>query len=126
MRTGELCALRREDIDLKNKTLSVNGSVNRGTEDRGESRIGKTKSRHSVRTCPIPDLLIPVLQKHLDTLDHRNPMLIQAKRGEVIAQTTLAASSDREGTFKTRPTGHVPHIASHAHDAHADGGRNDA
>lgn len=34
MRTGELCALRREDIDLKNKTLSVNGSVNRGTEDR--------------------------------------------------------------------------------------------
>ncbi|RHI80931.1 site-specific integrase [Bifidobacterium pseudocatenulatum] len=95
MRTGELCALRREDIDLKNKTLSVNGSVNRGTEDRGESRIGKTKSRHSVRTCPIPDLLIPVLQKHLDTLDTDNPMLIQAKRGEVIAQTTLA------GQFKT-------------------------
>lgn len=95
MRTGELCALRREDVDLKNMTLHVSGSVNRGAHDLGKSRIGKTKSRHSVRTCPIPNLLIPVIQQHIDCLNTDNPMLLQAKRGEVIAQTTLA------GQFKT-------------------------
>lgn len=95
MRTGELCALRREDIDLKHRTVSVNGSANRGRDDLGKSRIGRTKSRHSVRTCPIPELLVPLLQEHLDGLDTDDPMLIQAKRGEVIAQTTLA------GQFKT-------------------------
>lgn len=95
MRTGELCALRREDVDLEHRTLSVNGSVNRGPDDLGRSRIGRTKSRHSVRTCPIPDLLVPVLRKHMDALDADDPMLIQTKRGDVIAQTTL------EGQFKT-------------------------
>ena len=69
----------------------------REPRNRGPGRITnrQNQKRHSVRTCPIPDLLIPVLQKHLDTLDTDNPMLIQAKRGEVIAQTTLA------GQFKT-------------------------
>lgn len=115
MRTGELCALRREDIDLKHRTVSVNGSANRGRDDLGKSRIGRTKSRHSVRTCPIPELLVLLLQEHLDGLDTDDPMLIQAKRGAVVAQTTLAGQFknarerlklDQPVTFRTL---HVTH-----------------
>ncbi|MFR0738822.1 MAG: tyrosine recombinase XerC [Bifidobacterium dentium] len=95
LRTGELCALQREDINLEGRTLTVRYSVNRGADDLGRSRLGRTKTPHSRRTCPIPDLIIPLLKEHLNQLDPDNPMLLQARRGEVIAQTTLTSQLKR-------------------------------
>jgi integrase len=90
MRIGELCGLQQTDFDLEQKVLSINNSVNRGADDLGRSQLGKTKSPHSRRTCPIPELLIPLIRDHMATLDTNDPMFLQAKRGDVIAQTTLA------------------------------------
>lgn len=95
LRTGELCALQREDINLEERTLTVRSNVNRGADDLGKSRLGRTKTSHSRRTCPIPDLIIPLLKEHLNQLEPDNPMLLQARRGEVIAQTTLTSQLKR-------------------------------
>ncbi len=122
MRTGELCALRKADIDLEHRTISVNGSVNRGENDLGKSRIGRTKTRHSRRTCPIPDLLVPLIREHLEVLDTADPMFLQARRGEVIAQTTLSGQLkvarerlglDQAITFRTLRVTHTTLMLQH-------------
>lgn len=122
MRTGELCALRKADIDLEHRTISVNGSVNRGENDLGKSRVGRTKTRHSRRTCPIPDLLMPLIRDHLEALDSDDPMFLQARRGEVIAQTTLSCQLkvarerlglDQAITFRTLRVTHTTLMLQH-------------
>ena len=122
MRTGELCALRKTDIDLEHRTISVNGSVNRGENDLGRARVGRTKTRHSRRTCPIPDLLVPLIKEHLETLDGDDPMFLQARRGDVIAQTTLSSQLkvarerlglDQAITFRTLRVTHTTLMLQH-------------
>ena len=69
LRIGELCALRWEDIDMENRTLTVCRTLQR-IYRRGENGEGHTqvvittpKTRHSVRTVPLSSLLMPVLRR---------------------------------------------------------------
>lgn len=62
LRPGEARELRREDVDLDARELAVLRAV----AGQGKNmRVGRTKTRKSVRRIPIPPVLIPALQKHL-------------------------------------------------------------
>ena len=69
LRIGEILALRWENIDFENKTISVlNGIVQipvfdeEGNVLSRKTVIGKTKTACSVREVPIPDILVEALQ----------------------------------------------------------------
>jgi len=57
LRLGELAALTWSDVDLENKTLTVNKSLNFKQRE-----LKAPKTAAGVRTVPIPDLLLPFLQ----------------------------------------------------------------
>lgn len=69
LRIGELCALRWEDIDLENRTVTVSRTMQRiyrrDEEGQGHTKILITtpKTRNSVRIVPLASLLIPVLRR---------------------------------------------------------------
>jgi len=64
LRIGELCGLKWSDIDIANGMLSVNRIVQRINEN-GKSKIiiGSPKSKSSVRTVPVPDFLLNILEQ---------------------------------------------------------------
>lgn len=65
LRIGELCALQWEDIDIKNKTITVRKTIQRiqtvGGKRKTKVVITEPKSANSNRTIPIPDCLIPMI-----------------------------------------------------------------
>jgi len=70
LRRGECIALEREDVDLKNKKLTVSKALNfqmnvgqlSGTKASKLRKKVKTDEDVGVRVIPIPDVLIPVLK----------------------------------------------------------------
>jgi integrase len=69
LRIGEILALRWENIDFENNTISVLSSITRiptldedGKILYSKTVIGKTKTTCSVREVPIPDILVEALQ----------------------------------------------------------------
>ncbi len=72
LRSGEIIALKKDDIDLKNKVLHVRKSRNRF----GEST---PKTRSSIREIPIIELLMPYISE-LYAL-HDNEYLFQTQYG---------------------------------------------
>ncbi|MFG6331730.1 MAG: site-specific integrase [Lachnospiraceae bacterium] len=67
LRVGEVCALRWEDISLSEKTLYVHQTMQRlqtGAESGAKTRVVVTvpKSSCSIRTIPLPDGLVRILQ----------------------------------------------------------------
>lgn len=65
LRRGETWALTKNDIDLKNKTISVSKTVYFDTTDGRKTLVGTPKSTSSNRIVPIPDILISDLEKHI-------------------------------------------------------------
>ncbi|KFI97867.1 tyrosine-type recombinase/integrase [Bifidobacterium stellenboschense] len=65
LRIGEVCALRRRDIDLKNLTLHIRAS--RKTMDK-TALTGKPKTANSVRDEAIPPQFAPLLNDLLDQI----------------------------------------------------------
>jgi integrase len=61
LRRGEVLALRWEDIDFDRQELKVTGSVRRVG---GVLRRRLPKTQSSVRTLPIPAILLQVLRQH--------------------------------------------------------------
>ncbi len=61
LRVGELMALRWEDIDLKNKIMSINHSMDCGRKDRVE--LGETKSRAGKRKIPLTNEAVFILKE---------------------------------------------------------------
>lgn len=65
LRLGEVCALKWSDIDLENKLLCVNRTVQRlpveGQQTRTMLMEGSPKSSFSKRVIPLPDRMIPYL-----------------------------------------------------------------
>lgn len=61
LRIGELCALKRKDIDLDNAVMHIKGTQLRTG---GKLTITSPKSTASVRTIPIPDCLLQELRHH--------------------------------------------------------------
>jgi len=72
MRSGEIIALKKEDIDLEKKIIYVK---------RSRSRYGETtpKTRYSVREVPILNTLYPYLEKLLHKHDHEYLLINQYK-----------------------------------------------
>ncbi len=68
LRAGEVLALRWENIDFENKTITINNGLTqvpifdkKGNVLYRKTVIGNTKTMCSVREVPIPDILIDVL-----------------------------------------------------------------
>ena len=66
IRIGELCALKWENIDLEKKILTVSNTVQRksiGSETATKVIVTPPKSNSSVRGIPLPEFIIPHLNK---------------------------------------------------------------
>lgn len=65
LRIGELCALRWEDIDFENNTLSVSRTVQRIKNIDGNNKtkllVGNPKTINSNRIIPLPEILVDYL-----------------------------------------------------------------
>ena len=61
LRKGEVLALTGEDINLKNRTLTINKAISTNNE------LVDTKNEYSNRTIPIFDKTIPILKKYENT-----------------------------------------------------------
>ncbi len=70
MRSGEIIALKKTDIDFKNNTITV---------QRTRSRFGESspKTRYSIRDIPILDLLYPYLKELYNKHDHEYLFITQ-------------------------------------------------
>lgn len=78
MRLGEICALKREDIDMENDIVHVRRTVQRVPDQSGRSvlTIGKPKSPTSYRDIPIIPHLSLLLKKYgVDRLSFENYVL---------------------------------------------------
>jgi integrase len=64
LRFGELAALRRSDLDLKNGIVHVRRAV---TTVKGQTILGEPKSDAGKRSVTIPPHIIPVLREHVKT-----------------------------------------------------------
>lgn len=66
LRIGELCALRWQDIDLKNAVMRISGTQSRAE---GALKITSPKSKASARAIPIPDCLLNILSLYKSSGD---------------------------------------------------------
>jgi len=62
LRWGELAGLRRQNLDLDNRTVRITETVH----ELGQLVKGKPKSAASVRKVTLPELIMPDLRRHLD------------------------------------------------------------
>lgn len=60
LRKGECLAITNEDIDINNKTLTINKSIN------DNNQVDTTKNKQSIRTMPLFDKSIEILKKYKD------------------------------------------------------------
>lgn len=107
LRIGEVCALQIRDVDLKNRCLHVRHSVCRGPDDVGPCRLGPTKSLSSVRTVPIPSVLVPSIRDHIERfcLSEPGAMLFPAARSSsgIMSPTTLGQQFRKARVKAERP-----------------------
>lgn len=65
-RIGEILALTRSDIDLSNRTITINKQLTVTDPSNHKVRgIARVKSKHSNRTVPIPPTLVAALNEYL-------------------------------------------------------------
>jgi integrase len=102
LRFGELAELRRHDVDLDARTVTVERAV---TSRDGEVFIGTPKSDAGRRTVAVPPHLLPALATHLDT--HTGPtsgaLLFPAHHGGHLAPTTLHGPWSKARAAAGRP-----------------------
>ena len=92
LRWGELCALRRADIDLDARTVRVERTL---TELQGGGlTFGPPKSEAGTRTVAFPDLISPVMRWHLScsTQDGEDHLIFVGPNGAPL----------RRGNFRRR------------------------
>lgn len=78
LRIGEICGLQMKDISLTPKTISINKTIQRiYDKKKGKSHlyIGPPKTATSRRTIPIPDALVPIIERFYDA-DHEDRYFI--------------------------------------------------
>lgn len=69
LRIGELCALKWENIDIKNKKIKIKKTINRikDTDNKSKNKttiiIDDPKSISSIREIPIPKFILPILKE---------------------------------------------------------------
>ena len=72
LRPQEALAVCAEDVDLQNRLFYVNHSI--GSDSEGTRKLITTKTPWSVRTLPIPEALVPILDDLLINR-HTEPLL---------------------------------------------------
>ncbi|MDR3263893.1 MAG: site-specific integrase [Clostridiales bacterium] len=87
LRIGELCALKWEDINLKEKTLTVRNSLNRVSNDNNnESKTQilqeEPKTKKSKRIIPLPEFICEILCKQKK--DSKSQHVISMKSGKPV------------------------------------------
>jgi integrase len=92
LRWGELAALRRSDIDLESRVISVRRSL---TElENGQLAFGPPKTEAGRRAVSFPALLSPVLLSHLSSFCSTGP--------DALVFTGPAGAPLRRGNFRRR------------------------
>ncbi len=93
VRRGELLALRWEDINLTDRTFSINRGITKDLDDKWV--IDTPKNEESIRIFTIPDRLVVELKKH--QLEQKKQIL---KVGKLYNNQGLAFAKD-DGSFYT-------------------------
>lgn len=70
LRTGELCGLQRQEVDLVHRVLRVRRQAQ---EISGHRIVGEPKSEAGIRRVPLPNALVPFLEAHLAAYSARKP-----------------------------------------------------
>lgn len=70
LRRGEICALTNKDVNLKNKTITINKAM--VTNDQRKDVIKAPKTYQSYRTLDIPEPLYVLLK---DKIEHNKPII---------------------------------------------------
>ncbi|MBW3088789.1 site-specific integrase [Bifidobacterium sp. 82T24] len=100
LREGEVCGLRRRDVDLENRILHVRQAIKQVYRPGEPRRLvpGKPKSSRGIRDVPILDNLIEPLERHLRRFTGPKPddLVFTAQRGG----TTLSPQSLRNVYYK--------------------------
>lgn len=93
LRWGEVVALRRKDIDLNARTVTVRQA--QVELDTGELIIGPPKSRAGLRTVALPQAIIPELKRHLGNFTAPEPeaLVFTGKRGGVLRRANFRRAS---------------------------------
>lgn len=83
LRVAEVCALRVCDFDLDARILHIRHSARRAPGDRGQYRLGDTKTPGSSADMPIPEALVAPLTAHIIQFcdDTPDAMLLRPPRG---------------------------------------------
>ena len=107
MRRGELLALRWEDVDLHDKTLRVERSLE---ESSSGLRFKPPKTKHGRRAVPLPPTAIEVLRAHrLRQLELRVALGMGKPEPDALVFATVAGRTAVTGRSKSRL------VAAHAH-----------
>ena len=69
MRMGEVLGLRWNDIDLENKTITVNQTLNKIDQDGNYGFVAGGKTLSAMRVIYISDILVKTLKKHRIIID---------------------------------------------------------
>lgn len=109
LRFGEAVALRRSDVDLAAGVVHVRHGM---TRVEGEKVIGKPKTRASVRTVAMPEIVVDALREHLshNITGGRNGLVFPGRDGKPLAPSALygrAPRTERRGgrTFEKKAYG---------------------
>ena len=115
LRTGELLALTRRDVDLVHKTVQVRASA---AEINGSGRVlGPPKSEVGVRAIALPSLAVKALDDHLSTYVAavRDAVLFTGPKGGPISRGELSSAwRDAVAMVPSAPTGLHIHDLRHA------------
>ncbi|WP_245556917.1 tyrosine-type recombinase/integrase [Jongsikchunia kroppenstedtii] len=90
LRFGELVGLHCDDVDLAKRRIRVRRSV---TQVRGRLVAGGPKTRAGRRTVPIPQTLLPVLNRRIDGRPALEPA-ITSPRGGMLSRENWVRSVD--------------------------------
>ncbi|GGO80256.1 tyrosine-type recombinase/integrase [Nonomuraea cavernae] len=89
LRWGEVAALRRMDLDLAARTVSVRQQ--HVELDTGELLVGPPKSRAGARTVAIPEAITGALRDHLDqfTEPEADALIFTGSRGGILRRSNF-------------------------------------
>ncbi len=69
LRAGEVCGLRKEDINLDARTIRIEETI---ADDRGKPVASTPKTKAGVRVLPLPSALVPMVEAHIEWLARRS------------------------------------------------------
>ena len=75
LRSGEVRALQRQDVDIKAAMLNIVRNVTRVSDGPGKRiwRVGPPKTQAGIRSVAVPTFLIEPLKRHLDGMKDKRP-----------------------------------------------------